>query len=244
MTVCQLGQVILEPKPTMSPELPSLLSRRAPRDQVVAAILNKPPGFVSARKEGNPRNRPTVYDCLPEGWDTPKRPISHCGRLDLQSSGLLLFTNDGLLEQALLNRRFRHEQSEGLTVGSVEKVYHVRTPGRVAPSLLSELAEPLRMGGHQAKRLVATLPAQVRILGMGNMGSWLEFTITEGRNRQVRRLCGRSRLPVAILRRVALGPLRLGNLPEGAARILSQEELNACYELALPGVKIPRLCAF
>ena len=78
----------------------------------------------------------------------------------------------------------------------------------------------------------------------GDSFTWIEFVITEGRNRQVRRLCGRSRLEVSVLRRVRFGPLELGELEEGQARALTQEEVNASYEVALPGVKVPKVLGF
>jgi 23S rRNA pseudouridine2605 synthase len=216
-------------------------SHRPPKDFVAGAILNKPPGFVSTRKEANPRNRPSVYACLPKGWDTPERPLGHCGRLDLESSGLLLFTDDGLLQQALLNSAFKHVASGDAELTPVKKVYHVKTPGKVDSLVLAALMEPLLMGGHQAKKIVETAPAHVVVLEQGETGTWLEFTIREGRNRQIRRLCGRSRLPVDVLRRVQFGPLILGDLAEGQSRCLTQEEINTCYAEALPGVKVPTL---
>lgn len=214
-------------------------SHRPPKDFVAGAILNKPPGFVSTRKEANPRDRPSVYDCLPKGWDTPERPLGHCGRLDLESSGLLLFTDDGLLQQALLNSAFKHVDSGDGELEPVAKVYHVKTPGRVDKRIIDELMKPLLMGGHQAKKVIETAPAQVQLLEQDHNFTWLEFTIREGRNRQIRRLCGRSRLPVEVLRRVQFGPLMLGELGEGESRPLSQHEVDLCYAQALPGVKVP-----
>lgn len=219
-------------------------SHRPPKDVVAGAILNKPPGFVSTRKEANPRNRPSVYECLPVGWDTPERPLGHCGRLDLESSGLLLFTDDGLLQQALLNSAFKHVDSGEGALAPVEKVYHVKTPGKVDGSCLHQLMEPLVMGGHQAKKIIETAPAVVQVIEETQGYTWLEFKIREGRNRQIRRLCGRSRLPVEVLRRVQFGPLLLGDLAQGQSRALTQQEVNLCYELSLPGVKVPKLQRF
>jgi len=233
-----------QPVEAIDPVASALRSHRPPKSVVAGAILNKPPGFVSTRKEANPRNRPSVYDCLPDGWDTALRPLGHCGRLDLESSGLLLFTDDGLLQQGLLNAAFKHTDSAGYALKPVEKVYHVKTPGRVDASMLRELALPLLMGGHQAKRVVETVPAKVCILEVSDSFTWIEFVITEGRNRQIRRLCGRSRLEVDVLRRVGLGPLALDGLAEGETRELTQDELELCYELALPGVKVPTLAGF
>ena len=219
-------------------------SHRPPREQVWGAILNKPPGYVSTRKEANPRQRPSVYECLPSHWDTPERPLGHCGRLDLDSSGLLLFTDDGLLQQGLLNPEFRHTLSQGLTVNPVEKVYHIRTPQPVGAAVLEELRSPLVMGGHQASRVITTVPAQVEVLDEGEGFTWLSFILVEGRNRQIRRLCGRSRLEVEVLRRVQLGPLKLEDLEEGQTRALTQNEIQACYDWSLPGVPVPKVMPF
>ena len=219
-------------------------SHRPPREKVWGAILNKPPGFVSTRKEANPRQRPSVYDCLPQGWDTPERPLGHFGRLDFESSGLLLFSDDGLLQQGLLNPSFRHTLSQGYDLKPVEKVYHVKTPQTVDAATLERLRAPLVMGGHQASRVIKTLPAHVEVLESSADGTWLSFTLTEGRNRQIRRLCARSRLEVEVLRRVKLGPLMLGDLQEGQARPLTQDEIQQCYDWSLPGVPVPKVMTF
>ena len=219
-------------------------SHRPPREKVWGAILNKPPGFVSTRKEANPRQRPSVYECLPQGWDTAERPLGHFGRLDFESSGLLLFSDDGLLQQGLLNPSFRHTLSKGYDLKPVEKVYHVKTPQTVDAATLESLRAPLVMGGHQASRVIETLPAHVELLESSADGTWLSFTITEGRNRQIRRLCARSRLDVEVLRRVQLGPLVLDGLEEGKARPLTQDEMQQCYDWSLPGVPVPRVMPF
>lgn len=219
-------------------------SHRPPREKVWGAILNKPPGYISTRKEANHRQRPSVYECLPEGWDTPERPLGHFGRLDLESSGLLLFSDDGLLQQGLLNPAFRHTLSKEYDLKPVEKVYHIKTPQPVSAETLEALSLPLVMGGKQSRRIIETLPARVEILDKSKESTWLCFTITEGRNRQIRRLCARSGLDVEVLRRIQLGPLRLNDLEEGQARPLTQSEIQQCYDWSLPGVPVPTVMAF
>ncbi|MEE2960738.1 MAG: pseudouridine synthase [Myxococcota bacterium] len=204
-------------------------------------ILNKPPGCVSTRHEVGGRNRPTVYDHL-IGWDTPEHRLGHCGRLDFDSSGLLFFTNDGKLTQAMLNHRYERSQPEIDSYDAgVLKLYHVRVEGEVTAQDLEELQQPMIMGGHQAKRKIVTRPAEVRRLKMDLPGTWLEFGLREGRKRQIRRLCKRSKLGVGVLRRMSFGPLELGNLPEGGVRNLTPAEFKACYEVALPQVMPPQL---
>ena len=229
---------------TIDPVESARRSHRPPKERVWGAILNKPPGYLSTRKEANPRQRPSVYECLPQGWDTQERPLGHCGRLDLESSGLLLFTDDGLLQQGLLNPAFKHTLSKEYEVRPVEKVYHIKTPQAVDEATLADLCAPLIMGGHQASRVIETMPPHVEILERSDTHTWLSFTITEGRNRQIRRLCGRSRLEVDVLRRIRLGPLELGILEQGQARVLTQDEIQQCYDWCLPGVPVPEVMAF
>ena len=164
--------------------------------------------------------------------------------MDLESSGLLLFSDDGLLQQGLLNPAFRHTLSAEYELKPIEKVYHIKTPQPVNSRVLEDLCAPLIMGGQQSRRVIETRPARVEIIESSNEFTWLSFTITEGRNRQIRRLCSRSRLDVAILRRVRLGPLRLNDLEEGQARPLTQSEIQECYDWSLPRVPVPTVLAF
>ncbi len=192
----------------------------ADRAAVQYFVLNKPPRTITGRSD--PHDRPTVYDHVPSHFP----PLPHVGRLDWASEGLLLFTDDGRLGRALLDK----------TTGAVvEKVYRVKVRDRLDPQdpRIALLQEPLDMQG------TPTSPARARFLELRTRATWLELVITEGRHHQVRHLCARSGFPVLKLRRQALGPLDLGDLKLRWSRPLLQEEVQALYAAALPGEAPP-----
>eukprot|EP01045_Picozoa_sp_COSAG04_P013238 COSAG04_NODE_928_length_9368_cov_3.520984_11_plen_239_part_00 len=200
--------------------------------------LNPGASSASASGDGPARQkRRTVVDVLQENGIDPAS-TSAVGRLDYESSGALLFTSDGEL-----NRAVRAKEAEGCA-----KVYEVHIAGRraLADKDVARLAEPmwfpepgLEGGG------VWSAPAELRLLRHAELsgaeaeadpwpwpphGGWatvVEFTLREGRNRQIRRLCARSRLHVRRLHRTRFGPLGLGGLEEGRCRALSAAELAA-----------------
>ena len=187
-------------------------------------VLHKPTGCITARRDH--RGRPTVYDHVPVRW----RAVPHVGRLDLNTEGLLLFTDDGRLAQAVLNPGFA-----GLAppdaVPALEKVYHVKVRGTVPPDdpVLGVLERPLRYADG-----VETRPARVRWLAPRARATWIEVIVTEGRRHQVRLLCGRSGFQVVKLRRVAIGPLLLGDLAPRWCRPLEETEVASLYAAVLP----------
>ena len=156
------------------------------------------------------------------------------------SSGLLLFTDDGLLTQALLHPEFNHEE---LTQEPqhIHKLYHLSIQGDVSDAQLKELQSPITIGEKRARGPVVTLPAKIERIDHEQPGTWLACTLVDGKNRQIRRLCKRSRLTLTTLRRVSFGPLTLDGLGEGDSRMLAQAEVDACYALALPGLESPEL---
>lgn len=164
--------------------------------------LHKPTGFVSTAHD--PQGRPTVLDLVSE---VPAR-LYPVGRLDLDSEGLILLTNDGVLTHALLHPRFH-----------IPKRYHVWVRDRIDLKALERLRSgvPLEDG--------MTAPAQAMLLEHVPDGSKLEITLFEGRKRQVRRMCEAVGHPVARLVRVSIGPLQLGRLPAGHHRVLTQVEV-------------------
>jgi pseudouridine synthase len=193
-------------------------------------VLNKPPGCLSVRRDR--RGRPTVYDHVPPHF--PRLP--HVGRLDWSSEGLLLFTDDGRLAQALLNRDFAGRADATGAVLPVEKVYHVKVRGLAGPDdpHLRDMTQPLVYDDG-----VVTRPARVSWLAARARAAWIEVVVEDGRNRQVRRLCAREGLQVVKLRRVRLGPLDLGALKPRWCRPLAREEIAACYRAALPCDPLP-----
>jgi 23S rRNA pseudouridine2605 synthase len=148
------------------------------------------------------------------------------GRLDADSSGLILLTNDGELANRLTHPRYE-----------VPKTYRVRVGGGpVGEGALRALRAGVELEDGP------TTPAQVRRVGGGE--DELELTIREGRNRQVRRMCEAVGHPVLALQRIAFGPLRLGGLQPGAHRRLGEVELRKLGETgAVPGAADPRASA-
>jgi 23S rRNA pseudouridine2605 synthase len=183
-------------------------------EPAVVYALNKPFGVVSTAKDTH--GRPTVVSLLagdsaatPPG-ETPSRAdglrLYPVGRLDADSSGLILLTNDGALAHRLTHPSFE-----------VPKTYRARVSGGpVGEEALRKLGEGVRLEDGM------TAPARARRIGRGV----LEITIHEGRNRQVRRMCEAVGHPVLGLRRVAFGSLKLGGLALGAHRRLSEAEVE------------------
>lgn len=177
-----------------------LLAEPARRTYV---MLNKPRGYVTTLSDE--RGRRTAGE-LVAGCGRRVWPV---GRLDLDSEGLLLFTDDGALTDRLIHPRHQ-----------VEKEYLVRVEGDVEGAL-PILRGPMELDG------VPLAPAQVRPLGR----DLLSVTIHEGKNRQVRRMCAQAGLRVRMLRRIREGPVELGALAPGRWRHLTEEERQALLAL-------------
>jgi 23S rRNA pseudouridine2605 synthase len=169
--------------------------------------VNKPAGVVSTARE--PGDRPAVVELV----DSAAR-LYPVGRLDADSTGLLLLTNDGELANRLTHPRYE-----------VPKAYRVRLRRPVGAGDLRRLAAGVELDDG------VTAPAEVRRLGERE----IEIVLREGRNRQVRRMAEAVDNEVAALRRVRFGPIELGSLPEGQARSLSEEELARLRELRVRG---------
>jgi 23S rRNA pseudouridine2605 synthase len=172
-------------------------------------VLHKPRGVVSTMAD--PQGRPTVQELLGELGER----VYPVGRLDLQSSGLLLLTNDGALANGLLHPR-----------RGIERVYHVKVHGTPDARMLGRLRRGLRLDEG------AIVPSRVRRLRTLPHKTWLEIGVREGRKHVVRRLCGALGLPVDKLARVRLGPVTLGDLPPGAWRDLTPTELGVLRRVA------------
>jgi 23S rRNA pseudouridine2605 synthase len=166
-------------------------------------LLHKPRGFLTTRDD--PRGRPRVFDLVPELGVR----LHSVGRLDFDAEGLLLLTNDGALTFHLTHPRH-----------GVRRVYHVLVEGRVDPGVLATLERGV---------LLEDGPGRVdrarRLGGEGPALTWLELTLSEGRYREVKRLCRAVGLSVRRLRRVAFGSLELGELPSGQWRELAPAEV-------------------
>jgi 23S rRNA pseudouridine2605 synthase len=170
---------------------------RLPDRRVVYAV-NKPAGVVSTARDTH--GRPTVVDLVPGA-----RRLYPVGRLDADTTGLILVTDDGELANALTHPRFE-----------VPKTYRARVQGRLGQSALRALREGVDLDDGR------TAPARVRLVGPHE----LELTIHEGRKHQVRRMCAAVGHPVVALRRVAFGPLQLGDLALGHHRRLTAAQVE------------------
>ena len=174
--------------------------RVAGAEQRVVWVVNKPAGVVSTARDTHGRR--TVVDLV----DAAGARLYPVGRLDADSTGLILLTNDGELANALTHPRYE-----------VPKTYRVRVArAPVADRAIRRLREGVQLDDGM------TAPARVRRVG----DDVLEITIHEGRNRQVKRMCEAVGHRVLSLERIAFGPLRLGDLGPGAARRLTGSELD------------------
>ena len=174
-----------------------------------AIVLHKPRGVVSTLKD--PEGRP----CLKSLLAGPLAGLFPVGRLDLQTSGLLLLTDDGALADALLRPR-----------QGVERVYRAKVRGTPTAAALDRLKRGVRTG---TSRLAVS---DVRVVERLPTKSWLEITVREGRWHLVRRACDAIHHPVEKLVRARFGPLRLGTLPPGGWREVTPREKEELYRTA------------
>jgi pseudouridine synthase len=198
------GRVVTDPLTWVDLDRQRITRRgEAPPDVARCTLaLHKPRGIVTTRRDE--RGRKTVYDLLPAGlpWVFP------AGRLDADSEGLLILTSDADLAVRLTEPEHR-----------VPKTYRVTVTGRPSEEALTALRSGLELADG------ATRPAQVRVLRGGGR-SVLEMVMTEGRNRQVRRMLAAVGHRVRRLVRVAIGGLELGEMKAGESRVLTEEEVR------------------
>lgn len=171
--------------------------------ETVWIALHKPRGYVSTRKD--PQGRPTVYDLLPPALHT----LFYVGRLDLDSEGLLLMTNDGDTANRLLHPRYE-----------VERVYELLIRGELKPDRIDQLLEGVEIEDGIARA------ESVRVLGVSRNEMRLRLTLREGKKREVRRMLWAVGHKVLRLKRISYGPIELARLPEGKWRKLTEEELR------------------
>ena len=204
------GRVVRDTALRITPERDLIEIDGAPivRAERVYVALNKPRGLVTTRDD--PQGRATIYECLEDASLPFVAPV---GRLDKASEGLLLLTNDSRWSANLL------EPS-----AHVDKVYHVQVRGRLDEATVARVAEGVverETGEHlEVKR--------ISLLRTGSRSSaWFEVVLDEGKNRHIRRVFAELGIEVLRLVRVAIGPLVLGELPKGAWRMLTSDEVRA-----------------
>lgn len=185
-------------------------------DEQLTAVLHKPVGYVSAQPEAGQAPAVRLVSKANLVGKAPKVPgrstqLAPLGRLDMDSRGLLLLSEDGVLAKAVIG-----------PLSGLEKEYLVTVKGQVTPQAVSQLRNGLSLDGRRLK------PAKVDQLGAGR----LRFRLREGRNRQIRRMCELVGLVVVDLHRVRIGPLELGDLPEGKWRALTSEERTSLVSSA------------
>ncbi len=170
----------------------------------ITLLLHKPVGVLCSCHD--PQGRPTVLDLLPPELACG-RGLHPVGRLDADSRGALLLSNDGDLTLRLTHPRFHHP-----------KTYRVEVEGDPDPATLERWRRGVPLDNRPSR------PVEVRRLRHTRLGTELELVMKEGRNRQIRRTAERLGHPVLDLLRVAIGPVRLGDLPEGRWRHLDPQE--------------------
>ena len=212
-SLIQSGRVRLNQRLVRNPEAPVRLAKDlitvdgAPVEPAakIYLLLNKPRGLVTSRSDD--KGRKTIYSLLPEQaqWLAP------VGRLDMASEGLILLTNDSAWGARIAS-----------PLAHIDKTYHVQID-RVADS---ELLDLLRKGvrTEDGDPLAAK---RASILRLGKKNSWLEIVLDEGKNRHIRRMLSALGIEVLRLVRVAIGPVKLGDLPKGKTRTLTENEKRA-----------------
>lgn len=178
-------------------------------------LFHKPAGLLTAERD--PAGRPTIYAALRNALPADAGRVMPIGRLDLNTEGLLLLTNDGEFKRQL-----------ELPATGVPRTYRARTFGDITQAQLEELMEGIEVDGVIYGRIDANMERRT------GRNQWIEMTLTEGKNREVRRVLEALGLQVSRLLRTAYGPFRLGDLPKGMAGEVSQRDLDN-FRRTLPG---------
>lgn len=223
------GRVTLNDRAVRDPETPTRLGHdricvddaRVGEQPRIYLAMNKPRGVVTTASDE--KGRSTVYELLSTVAPAPRRPekmedgqkvlasgtdwVSPVGRLDKASEGLLLFTNDSNWAAKITDPE-----------SHLEKRYHVQVDCLAGDELLARMERGVKLAGERLSVKAA------RVVRVGSKNSWLEITLDEGKNRQIRRLLEALGAQVLRLVRVSVGPVELGDLKKGAVRPLTDEE--------------------
>jgi len=178
--------------------------------------FHKPSGLLTAERD--PKGRPTIYDALRNALPPGTPRMMPVGRLDLNTEGLLLLTNDGELKRAM-----------ELPANAVPRTYRARAFGTVSQAQLEDLMDGLTIDGVRYGAIDAKLDRQQRT------NAWIDIALAEGKNREVRKVLAHLDLPVVRLIRVAFGPIYLGELPRAEVEEVPSQALENLF-----GVRTPR----
>ena len=171
--------------------------------------LNKPEGVLCSLKDDF--NRKIITDLIPE----IKERVYPVGRLDYNTEGLILLTNDGELANRLIHPKYK-----------VEKTYHVLIKGQISVNELKELEKGMILEENEK-----LLPSKCKILNISKKTSLVEIKIKEGKKRQIRRMFHQLGYEVKKLRRVKFGPIKLGMMKKGEWRFLTKKEVKILYKI-------------
>ena len=166
-------------------------------------VLNKPRGYLSSVKDDRGRK------CVTELVEDANVRLYPVGRLDMDSEGLLLMTNDGELTNKLTHPK--HE---------IPKIYHVKIKGKVTDEQVKALSKPMKIDGY------TILPVETKLISIKQDYSVLEMILYEGRNRQIRKMCEQTELNILRLCRVAIGNVKLGELAPGKWKYLNKTQVS------------------
>ena len=170
-------------------------------------MFHKPSGLITAERD--PTGRPTIYTALRNALPPGTPRVMPVGRLDFNTEGLLLLTNDGGLKRAL-----------ELPSSGIERTYRARTFGEISQAQLEELIHGIEIDGVRYGKIDANMERRT------GRNQWIELTLTEGKNREVRRVLEHFGLEVSRLLRTSYGPFQLGDLPRGRAYELKKHEID------------------
>lgn len=212
------GKLVLEQGLRVDPERDVIRvdgSRIPPPRRHLYLVLNKPRGYVSTMDD--PEGRLNLTDLLAASNQrvAQRERLFHVGRLDTDTEGLLLLTNDGDFAQKLSHPSFE-----------VPKIYLAEVEGLISPQTLNRLRKGIRLDDGWVN------PSTVKIVSTAAERTMVRIILSEGRNRIVRRTMEAVGHPVRRLSRTAIGPVRLGTLPVGQTRDLTSDELGALLDLA------------
>ena len=214
----KIGDVVLTTPATVLENLKGVTVDDQPVAAAEAARLfrfHKPSGLITAERD--PAGRPTIYSALGNALPPGTPRLMPVGRLDFNTEGLLLMTNDGELKRAM-----------ELPASGIPRTYRARTYGNISQAQLEELIDGITIEGIHYGKIDANMERKT------GRNQWIELTLTEGKNREVRRVLEHLGLETSRLLRTAYGPFSLGDIPRGAADEVRPIDIERFRE-AMPG---------